>query len=70
MKMAFSELFDEHGEAVTPKVPVYLNGTTIRPGLSLSGEGILVGDVPLLSLRGKELDVEDRNGVMVVKGVL
>ncbi len=68
MRKRFSELFEVQGGAISPKVPVNINGVGMGPGVSFGG-GVLFGGVDLTKFIGKDFEVELQNGVYVVKGV-
>ncbi|MDE6078964.1 MAG: hypothetical protein K2G35_02755 [Duncaniella sp.] len=67
MKKRYSELFSIENGAVTPKVPIHINGITMGPGVSF-GRGVLFGGVDLTALIGKDLEVEIQNGVYIITG--
>lgn len=67
MRKRYSELFNMDNGAITPKVPIHINGITMGPGVSFGGE-VLFGGVDLSQLIGKDLEVEMQDGVYVIKG--
>jgi hypothetical protein len=69
MRVPFSQLFQVNSDgSVSPKAPVHINGVTMGPGVSF-GRGVSFGGVELAALQGKDLEVEQRDGVYVLTGV-
>jgi hypothetical protein len=69
MRVPFAEVFQVNADgSIAPRGPVYIGGTTLKPGISFSGSGILVGGVELATLKGDDLEVEKQGETTVVKG--
>jgi len=68
MRKQFNELFTIQNGMVSPKVPIHINGVTMTPGVSF-GNGVSFGGVDLTQFVGKDLEVENQNGVYLIKGV-
>ena len=69
MRIPFSDIFRVNQDgSVSPRLPVYINGITMSPGISF-GLGISFGGFDIASLRNKDLEVERRpDGIMIIKG--
>ena len=65
-----SQLFsvDANG-MVTPKKPIRIGGVQMGTGVSF-GSGVSVGDLRLTDIIGKMLDVDEEQGVSVIKRIV
>ncbi|MEJ0056506.1 MAG: hypothetical protein WDN75_13155 [Bacteroidota bacterium] len=68
MKVHFDEIFSvRRNGIITPRVVVRINGQTMGPGVNF-GKGISFGGVDLEEFIDSFLEVENQNGVRVIKG--
>lgn len=68
MRVPFHQIFQVQNDgSITPRVPVNLNGVTMTPGVSFTA-GVSFGGVDVHTLRGRDLDVEQADGVYVITG--
>ncbi|MFK2295088.1 hypothetical protein ACIXMS_09670 [Bacteroides fragilis] len=67
MRKSFNELFTVQNGTISPKVSIFINGITMTPGVSFSG-GVSFGGVDLSQFVGKDLEVENHNGIYEIKG--
>ena len=64
MRVRFNELFHINGGgSVSAKVPVVIGGVRIEPGMEF-GRRVRLGSVHFASVAGRDLEVEQQNGVM------
>lgn len=69
MRMSFDELFRKDPDGIiSPRLPVHINGVTMRPGVDLGG-GVSFGEVDLTPFVGNDLDVEIHDDVHVIRGI-
>lgn len=66
-RVRFSEVFLIQNGMISPRVPVYINGITMGPGVGF-GAGVSFGGFDIASIAGKDLDVEVRDGVVHLMG--
>ncbi len=68
MRVSFSDVFDTNPNgSVTPKAPVKINGMTMGPGVVFTS-GVSFGGVDLTALADKDLEVEQKDGVIHING--
>lgn len=68
MRVRFSDVFNTNPNgSITPKSQVHINGVTMGPGIAFTS-GVSFGGLDLTSLVGKDLEVEQKDGVIHIKG--
>ena len=68
MRVSFDQVFQTNIDgSVSPKMPVFVGGVTMTPGVSFT-TGVSFGGLDIASLRGKDLEVDQSNGVTTIKG--
>lgn len=67
-RKAFNEIFRElpNGQ-LTPNTVVDINGVVIGPGVTF-GVGTVFGGFDVHKIKGRELAIEEQNGVSIIKG--
>lgn len=68
MRINFSQLFNINNGAISPKVPIQIGGVTMGNGVSFGG-GVRFSGVDLFQHIGKDFEVEEVNGVYILKGI-
>lgn len=68
MRINFNRLFVVQNDMVSPKANVEINGVTMGPGVSFGG-GVSFDNVDLTQFIGKDLEVDEINGVYHIRGV-
>jgi hypothetical protein len=67
MRVSFSDLFTSLPDGgISPLRKARIRGVDLKPGLWI-GEGVVVPGVELISLKGRDLEVEVQHGVSLVK---
>ena len=69
MRVRFNEIFQENEQGmITPKQRIRVGGISFGPGVSF-GAGVAFGGVNFHEYKGHDLEVEERDGVVVIKGI-
>lgn len=67
-KVSFWQVFRAvEGNRLTPQVILNVNGTVIGPGVTI-GSGTAVGGIDFFKIYGRELAVEIKENVYILKG--
>jgi hypothetical protein len=68
MRVSFDQVFQTNPNgSVSPKMTVVIGGVTMTPGVSFT-TGVSFGGLDVASLKGKDLEVDQSNGVTTIKG--
>ena len=69
MKVNFSNIFKTYPDgSIEPLRPVSISGVRLGPGVRFT-RGVSFGGVDLTLHSGKQLEVEDSEGVLKIKGI-
>ena len=67
MRVPFSKLFSVLPDGFSPLSRVEIRGFALKPGVWI-GEGMSVPGIDLMSIRGRDLEVETTNLAQVIRG--
>ncbi len=68
MRYRFSDVFQESPNgSIAPKMQVQIGGVTMSPGVSFS-QGVSFSGVDITKSRGKDIEGDLVNGILVIKG--
>jgi len=68
MRVSFSSVFQANPDgSFTPRGVVRIGGVQMGPGVAF-GRGVSVGNIELAAMQGRDLEVENEGGIIVIKG--
>ena len=68
MRVRFSDVFRKNPDgSISPRSQVYINGLTMGPGMAFA-KGVSFGGMDLTAFADKDLEVEQKDGVVHIQG--
>ena len=68
MRHRFEEIFHEENGQLTPLHRIRVGGVIFGPGVKF-GQGVAFGGVDFYQFRGKDIEADEQDGVLVIKGI-
>jgi len=69
MRVSFSYVFQQNSDgSYTPRKGVQIGGITMGPGVSF-GTGVNFGGFDVAKSVGKDLEIDEQPGLIIIKGV-
>lgn len=68
MRVPFNQVFQTNANgSISPRTTVHVNGVTMTPGVTFN-RGVSFGGLDIAAIQGKDLDIEQQAGTVVIKG--
>lgn len=68
MRVSFNEVFQTNPDgSISPRSVVCVGGVTMSPGVAFT-QGVSFGGLDLASLGGRDLEIEQEPGRIIIKG--
>ena len=68
MRVRFDQVFQKSDSQITPIRRIRVGAVTFGPGVSI-GPGVAIGGIDFYAYIGRELEVEEREDVLVITGI-